>query len=39
VATALVKERHNAETLQNGYPIVMYQEGPPHEPYLIAINN
>ena len=39
VATALVKEKHNMEMSQNGYPIVMYQGGLPHKPYFIAINN
>jgi len=34
-----VKQKHNTETARNGYPIVMFQEGPPHEPYFIAINN
>ena len=24
---------------RNGYQIYMFQEGPPHEPYFIAINN
>jgi len=24
---------------RNGYPIVMFQGGLPHEPYFIAINN
>ena len=39
VAIALVKEKHNTETLWNGYSIVIYQEGPPHKPYFITINN
>jgi len=39
VAIALVKEKHNIETSQNGYSITMYQVGPPHKPYFIAINN
>ena len=39
MATALVKEKHNTEMLQNGYSIVMYQGGPPYELYFIAINN
>ena len=39
MAIALVEEKHNTETLQNGYPIAMYQGGPPYEPYFIAINN
>ena len=39
VAIVLVKEKYNTETSQNGYPIAMYQGGPPHEPYFIAIDN
>jgi len=39
VAAALVDQKHNTETARNGYPIVMFQGGPPHEPYFIAINN
>jgi len=39
VTTTLVEEKHNTKTSRNSYPIIMYQEGPPHEPYFIAINN
>ena len=39
VVVAFVNEKHNTETLQNGYLISMYQEGPLHEPYFIAIDN
>ena len=39
VATALVDDKHNTETSRNSYPITMFQEGPLHEPYFIAINN
>ena len=39
VAIALVKEKHNIETSQNSYLIVMYQGGPLHEPYFITIDN
>ena len=39
VVMALVKQKHNTETTRNGYPISMFQEGPPHELYFIAINN
>ena len=39
IVVAFVEEKHNMETSQNGYPISMYQEGPPHEPYFISINN
>ena len=36
---ALVDQKHNTETARNGYPIVMFQGGPPYEPYFITINN
>ena len=39
VAIALVDQKHNTETARNGYQIPMFQGGPPHEPYFIAINN
>ena len=39
VATALVDQKYNIETIRNGYPIVIFQGGPPHEPYFIAIDN
>ena len=39
VVVVFVEEKHNTETSQNGYPISMYQGGPPHEPYFIAIEN
>ena len=39
VVTVLVKEKHNIEISWNGYPIAMYQGGPPHKPYFIAISN
>ena len=39
VAIALVKEKHNIETSQNSYLIVMYQGGPLHELYFITIDN
>jgi len=29
---------HNTETTQNGYPIKMYQGGPLHELFFIAID-
>jgi len=34
-----VDQKHNIETARNGYQIPMFQEGPLHEPYFIAINN
>ena len=36
---ALVDQKHNTETVRNGYPIVMFQGGPPYEPYFITIDN
>ena len=39
VATAFVDQKYNMETVRNGYQIPMFQEGPPHEPYFIAIDN
>ena len=39
VATALVDQKYNTETTRNSYPIIMFQEGPPHEPYFIVIDN
>jgi len=38
ITMALVDNWHNTETTRNGYPIKMYQGGPPHEPFFIAIN-
>ena len=32
-------KKHNTEMTRNSYPIVMFQGGPPHEPYFIAIDN
>ena len=39
VAIALVDNKSNTDIARNGYPIKIYQEGPPHEPFFIAINN
>jgi len=39
IAMALEDQKHNTEIARNGYPIIMFQEGPPYEPYFIAINN
>jgi len=39
MTVAFVKEKHNTETSQNEFSISMYQEGPPHKPYFIAVNN
>jgi len=34
VTMALVDQKHNTETSRNKYPIIMFQGGPPHEPYI-----
>ena len=39
VAKAFVDQKHNTEIARNGYQIIMFQGGPPHEPYFIAIDN
>ena len=39
VATAFLDKKRNMETSRNGYQIPMFQRGPPHEPYFIAIDN
>ena len=39
VVTVFVEMKHNTNTSRNGYQIKMFQEGPPHEPYFIAIDN
>ena len=36
---AFVDQKHNSETLRDGYLIIMFQGGPPHKPYFIAIDN
>ena len=39
VATAFLEKKHNTEMARNGYQIHMFQGGPLHEPYFIAIDN
>ena len=39
MATAFLERKYNTDTARNGYQIHMFQEGPPHEPYFIAIDN
>ena len=39
VATVFVDRKRNTDTSRNGCQIPMYQGGPPHEPYFVAINN
>ena len=38
ITIALVDNRHSTETIWNGYLIKMYQGGPLHEPFFIAID-
>ena len=39
VAMAFLEKKHNMDISKNGYQITMFQGGPPHEPYFIAIDN
>ena len=39
VATAFMNRKYNTNTIRNGCQIQMFQGGPPHEPYFIAIDN
>ena len=39
VTMVFVDKKRNTDTSRNGCQIPMYQGGPPHEPYFIAINN
>ena len=39
VAMVFLDKKRNMETSRNGYQIPMFQGGPPHEPYFIAIDN
>ena len=39
VVTVFVDKKRNTDTSRNGCQIPMYQGGPPHEPYFIAIDN
>jgi len=39
VATAFLEKKYNMDTARNGYQIHMFQEGSPHKPYFIAIDN
>jgi len=34
-----VDQKYNLKTARDGYQIPMFQGGPPHEPYFIAIDN
>jgi len=39
VVTVFLEKKYNMDTVRNGYQINMFQGGPPHEPYFIAIDN
>ena len=39
VATAFLEKKHNTDTARNGHQIQMFQGGPLHEPYFIAMDN
>ena len=39
VAIAFLEKKYNMDTARNRYEIHMLQEGPPHKPYFIAIDN
>jgi len=39
VAMAFMERKHNTDTARNGCQIHMFQGGPLHEPYFIAIDN
>jgi len=39
VATVFMERKHNMDTARNGFQIHMFQGGPPHKPYFIAIDN
>jgi len=36
---AFIERKHNTDTARNGFQIHMFQGGPPHGPYFIAIDN
>jgi len=39
IAIAFLDRKQNTDTSRNGYQILIYQGGSPHEPYFIAIDN
>jgi len=39
VAMVFLEKKYNTDISRNGYQIPMFQGGPPHEPYFIAIDN
>ena len=39
IVTAFLESKYNTDTARNGCQIHMFQGGPPHEPYFIAMDN
>ena len=39
VAITFLEKKHNTDTVRNGHQIHMFQGGPPHKPYFIAMDN
>ena len=39
IAIAFLEKKHNADTIRKGFPIKMYTEGLPYEPYFIALTS
>ena len=39
MATAFMERKYNTDTARNGFQIHIFQGGPLHKPYFIAINN
>ena len=39
VATVFLEKKHNTDMARNRHQIQMFQGGPPHEPYFIAMDN
>jgi len=39
IATAFLESKYNTDMARNGRQIHMFQGGPPHEPYFIAMDN
>ena len=39
MATAFLEKKYNTDMARNGYQIHMFQGGPLHEPYFIAMDN
>ena len=39
IAAAFMESKYNTDTARNGHQIYMFQGGPPHKPYFIAMDN